>query len=208
MVRSSGVQSFQCSQWSQQHQPSMTRMPCSIGEVEELIGLELAFQANGVQVHIAHQAELVAQAVVDRCAAACPATSRRRESECGLPLTRNRRLPLAVNSDVISRNPKSTLCSSVTWSLAAEAHREVLQMRLAHLMRPPELGIANVQLRKLLGREDDGAVLMRRQLDRLLEAHSGSRARGHALHRVVGGVVQLGVDGQVGGVERGDRGSA
>ena len=35
----------------------------------------------------------------------------------GLPLTRKRRLPLAVSSEVISRMPKSTLCSSVDLAL-------------------------------------------------------------------------------------------
>ena len=60
----------------------------------------------------------------------------------------------------------------------------------------------DLQLRKLLGSEDDFAVFMRRQLDWLLEANTGGGTGNQALHRMIGGVVQLGVDGQVGRVER------
>ena len=75
-------------------------------------------------------------------------------------------------------------------------------MRLAHLARPPGLRIVNAQRRELLGREDHGPVFVRRQLDRLLEARAGGGPGDDALHGVAGRVVQFGVDGQVGRVER------
>ena len=42
---------------AQHHQDALL-----IGEMKEVFGFELAFEPNGVQVHIAHHAELVAQA--------------------------------------------------------------------------------------------------------------------------------------------------
>ena len=154
MVRSSGVQSFQCSQWSQQHQPSITRMPCSIGEMKELIGFELAFEANGVQVHVAHQAELVAQAVLIGA-----------QQHVLRPAAAANQNALAVHAEetaAVGREFRGDFADAEVHALLvghlacdAEAHGEALQMRLAHLVRPPELGIVNAQLRELLGREDD-----------------------------------------------------
>ena len=44
---------------AQHHQDSLL-----IGEAEEVLGFELAFKADGVQIHVAHHADLVAQAIV------------------------------------------------------------------------------------------------------------------------------------------------
>ena len=116
----------------------------------------------------------------------------------GLPLMRNRRLPLAVSSEVISRMPKSTVCSSRVRPCCVKAQSQVFEVRLAHLVRPPELGIVDAQLGELFGREDDGAVFMRGELDGLLEVHARGGAGDDAVDGVIGGVVQLGVDGEVG----------
>ena len=75
-------------------------------------------------------------------------------------------------------------------------------MRLAHLTGPPWFGIVDLELRKLLGDENDFAIFVRRQLDRLLEANSGGSAGNQAFDCMIARVVQLGVDGQVRCVER------
>jgi hypothetical protein len=143
--------------------------------MKELIGFELAFEANGVQVQIAHQTELVAQAVLIGA-----------QQHILRPAAATNKNAFAVHAEetaAVGREFRGDLAESEVYALLirglalnAEAHVEALQMRLAHLARPPGLGIANVQLRKLLGSEDHATVLVRRQLDRLLEANSGSRA--------------------------------
>ena len=66
-----------------------------------------------------------------------------------LPLTRNRRLPLVGEFRSDLADSESTLAHRYV-ALSGEAHREALQMRLAHLVGPPELRIVDAQGRKLL----------------------------------------------------------
>ena len=64
MVRSSGVQSLPvlpvvAAAPAEHHEDALL-----IGQMEELLGFELAFEADGVEVHVAHHVELVTQALV------------------------------------------------------------------------------------------------------------------------------------------------
>ena len=169
--------------------------------MEELIGFEFALQADGVQIQIAHQAELIAQAVVIGA-----------QQHILRPAAATNQDGLAVHAEetaAVGRQFRGDLTESEVHALLigglalnAEAHGEALEMRLAHLAGPPGFGIANMQLWKLFRSEGHTTVLMRRQLDRLLEADPSGGAGNQPFDRVIGSVVQLGVDGQVGRVER------
>ena len=77
--------------------------------------------------------------------------------------------------------PKSTLCSSVLCALVGEADGEVLEMRIAHLARPPRFWILHAQRGKLLGAEDDGLIFMRGKLHRLARTSCRRRFRRRCL---------------------------
>ena len=51
-----------------------------VGEVEKVVRLHLPFEPNRIQMHVAHQLELDRADSPGPAAAACPATSPRRES--------------------------------------------------------------------------------------------------------------------------------
>ena len=94
----------------------------------------------------------------------------------GLPFTLKSRNPLSVSSEVTSRIPKRTDCSSEIFPFSLEAYRRCLEMWSAHLVRPPQRWMLHMKFGVLLRIEDDGLVFAWRKLDGLLHTNAGDRS--------------------------------
>ena len=85
-----------------------------VGEAEKVLGFEFAFQTDGVEIHVLTRSNWLRRRFSSvRRSMSCDQPAPR--MRMGLPFMRKSRLPLAVSSEVISRMPKLTLCSSVVW---------------------------------------------------------------------------------------------
>ena len=168
--------------------------------MEKLFSFELALQADGIQVHVAYHAELVAQA-------AFIGSQQHILRPAGTPnqdgLAVDAKQPAAIGSKFRGNLANSEFHALLIGlpALRGKAHGQPFEMRLAHLVGPPDSWVANMQRRKLLRSEDHGTVFMGHQLDRLFKSNSCHRAGNHAPDRAPRGVVQLGVHGQVRGTE-------
>ena len=172
MVRSSGVQSFQCSQWSQQHQPQHHEDALLISEAEKFLGLKLAFKADRIQIHVANQMELVAKAMIvgpQQHVLGPPGTAN--ENRLAIHPKEATTIRCEFRSD-FSNSEVDALFIRLD-SLLCKADREVLKVRVAHLVRPPWLRVLHMQRGHLFRRQHYSSVFMRRKLHRLLEMNPG-----------------------------------
>ena len=151
---------------AQHHQDALL-----VGEAKEFLGLELAFKTDRIQIHVANQMELVAKAVIvgpqqhvlrPPCAA----------NENGLAI--HAKEATAVRCEFRSDLSKSEVDALFICldSLLCKADREALEVRVAHLVRPPRFRILHMQRGQLLRRQYHGSVFMRRKLHRLLEVNA------------------------------------
>ncbi len=136
--RSSGSPVLPVFPWSQQHQPSITRIPLD-RRFEEIIRLQLAFKADRVQVHV------LAQASTRRRRRCHPAQEHVLRPACAanqdrLAVDAEQPKPFPVNSERDLPNPELTGSSSQTSAALNKAQCHVLQMRLTHQIRPPHIG--------------------------------------------------------------------
>ena len=146
-----------------------------VGQVKELLGLQFAFQADGVQIHIAHQTELIAQTILIGA-----------QQHILRPATAANQNRLSVYAEELApagrvlrrdfANPEIDALLIRNLVIRGETHCQPFQVRLAHLRRPPRMRIAQAQHGKLFRRECDSLVFMRCQRHGLLEANSGSSA--------------------------------
>jgi hypothetical protein len=140
-----------------------------VGELEKIIRFQLAFEANGVQVHIAHQAKFVAQALrllthQHVLRPPCAADKNR--------LAIDVKESIALVGEFGSDLPYAELDGFFVghFPVDCKAQSQVLEMRCAHRIRPPDLRIADLQLRELVRCECDGLILVRGEVDVLLDA--------------------------------------
>ena len=111
-----------------------------IGETEEIVGFELALEADGVEVHVLDEIELVAKPLVVGAQQhilrpACTANQNR--------FAVHAKQPAAVGGelrrDFANAEVHALFVGDVP--VGGEADSEVLEVRLAHLARPPRLWI-------------------------------------------------------------------
>ncbi len=151
-----------------------------IGEAEEFLGLQLAFKADGIQIHVADQMELVAKAVIvgpQQHVLGPPGTAN--ENRLAIHAKEATAVRCEFRSD-FSNSEVDALFICLD-SLLCKADREALKVRVAHLVRPPWFRVLHMQRGQLLRRQYYGSVFMRRKLHRLLEMNAGRCARDHAL---------------------------
>ena len=119
-----------------------------IGEMKEVFGLELAFKANGVQVHIADHAELIAQPVIVGAQEHVlrPAGAAN-EDRLAIDAEEAAAGGCEFGSDLADAEIALS-CSSEAWSPVWEADGEAFEMRLAHLVGPPEFRIVRCAARE------------------------------------------------------------
>ena len=104
---------------------------------------------------------------------ACPAPSRRRESECGRPLTLKSRPPLRrqLGRDLADAELQTSPIGDACRRRERRASRSY-SVGLPHLRGPPEPRIRHVKLRETGRRERDDARVVRRERDRSAERRS------------------------------------
>ena len=144
-----------------------------VGKIEEVVGVEFSFEADGVEVQIAHHAELLpqprgigAQQHVLRPASAADEDGFAVDAEEAAAA-----VSCKFRGDFADAELDGLLVHRLP--LAAEAHGESLKVRIAHLPGPPELRIMDAQLRELLGGEGDGALFVRGKMHGPLESDAG-----------------------------------
>ncbi len=168
-----------------------------VGQVEKFLGFQLAFEADGVQPHVLHIAELVAQALrvfaqhhVGRPAAAADqdvfAVDRKQapvgREHLGLDLA----------------NAKFCLRAVGNLAVQIEFQAEAVALRLAHLRRPPQARMVDIELGKLLRSKGHILRLAGPEFDFLRKFDLFDLAFERPLDRVIGGILQQRRDGEVG----------
>ncbi len=118
-----------------------------VGEVEEVFGLELAFEADGVEVHVAHHAELIAQPVAIGAEQHVLRPSGAADED---RLAVHAEEAAARGCELGSNFADSELNCLFVRDLALRVgfNGKRFKMRLAHLPGPPELWMRNAQRRK------------------------------------------------------------
>ena len=121
-----------------------------VGQVEKFLGFQLAFEADGVQSHVLHVAELVAQPLrvfaqhhVGRPAAAADQDVLAIDGK--QPPVGRKHLGLDL------ANAKFCLRAVGRLAVKVEFQGEAVELRLAHLRRPPQARMVEIELGKLLG---------------------------------------------------------
>src|SRR2546430_14308362 len=147
----------------------------AVRQVEELIGLELAFEANGIESQITNVTQLVLDTLVIDA-----------QEHVGRPTP-------APDQNIAMVNVKqfvsfgSFFCGDLAYAELcagrlrgrvsnAEPHAHGPKVLRTQRIRPPQLRILHSQLRILVGREGDALVLVRAERQPLLEPSD-------ALHR-------------------------
>src|ERR1700722_1921101 len=166
-----------------------------VGEVEEFLCFELAFESYGVQAHIAHVAEFVVQSlrVLTQHHVRCPAGAANQNV-------------LAVDVEGAPTDGIEVGCDFADAELTVRAiayravdlklHGERIKIRLPHLRRPPQARIRKDKLRKRIGSECDVFRFVRSKFDFLLELHLFNLPLQLAFYRLRGTVLQLRRDGE------------
>ena len=182
-----------------------------VGQVEQLVRLELSLRADGVEAHLPHVAQLGAQArgVAAQHHVRAPAAAADEDAppvhlEEPVALVRQLRGHLA--------DPEPDLVAVGEGASRVRLQGERVQVRLSHPVRPPQARVFHVEGGRARGREAHDLLLARPQRDLLGEAHAPEAAPHRPRHGTIGGVPGLHGNAQVRHLQRrqveggGDRG--
>src|SRR3981081_1023335 len=136
----------------------------AVGHVEEFVSIQLAFQPNGIQVHVAYVAKLVFQTLrrfeqhhVGRPAGAS------NENAFSVHLEKKGILLVYFRSDFPDAKLRFQLIGRGVVHFEFQIKR--VKVRCAHLRRPPEVWIGDVKLRKACSGKRDLPRLSRTKLN-------------------------------------------
>ena len=132
-----------------------------VGKTEELVGLEFALEPDGVEVHVLHEFELVAKALI------IGAQQHILRPACAA--NQNRFAIDAEEAAAVGGQLRRDFANAVVHALligclafSVETDGQVLEVRFAHLARPPRLWILYAKGRELLRAEDYGLIFVGR----------------------------------------------
>ncbi len=125
-----------------------------ICQVEKLLSFQLALEPDGVEAHVAHVAEFILQAlrVFAEHQVRSPAAAAN-QNVLAVDVEDASANRIEVGSDFA--NAKLALGAVAQPAAGLEFHRERMQVRLAHLRRPPQARVRQDELWKLIRREND-----------------------------------------------------
>ena len=127
----------------------MSRTPRSSARSKKLFGFELALEADGVQAHVLHVAELVAQSlrVLTQHHVGRPAAA----PDQNVLAIDGKQAPVGcehLGLDLANAKLRVRMVGNL--SVQIEFQAEAVAFRLAHLRRPPQPGMVDIELWKLL----------------------------------------------------------
>ncbi len=167
----------------------------AVAQFEEMIVLHLAFEADGVEVHVADVAELGilalgggAQQHVEGVAGAAD------QDVLAVDMEDAVKFGIHLAGDLA--NAEFGVAGIGDGAADVECKVEGVEILFAHLGGPPEAGVGD-----FLGEVND-ARFMRGQADGLRECGGFDLALEHAFDRLTGGISQFGADGEAGAVRR------
>src|SRR5262249_25027267 len=170
--------------------------------LEKIVRLELAFKANCIQAEMTHVAQFVVEALsagADEHVIAQPSAADKNIA----PVDLEQPVPVWIHFRRNLADTKLRRLPVRNVSIVSELHGDCVQVLRTQLVRPPKLGILDAQLRKLIGSEDHGLMLIRSQRHRLAESASGVYyGVDRAAYLVVSRVLKLRDCSKFGGVER------
>src|SRR6185503_16791009 len=172
-----------------------------IGEAEEAFGFELTLEPDGVEVHVLHEVELIAQPVFV-CAEEHVLRPTGAADENGLAIHAEEAAAICGELGSNFTNAEADALFIRGAALYGEADGEAFKVRVAHLARPPELWTLYSESRELLGAEDDCLIFVCCELDGLFELYASGSAGDDAFDWAIRRVVKFCVDGDIRAGER------
>src|SRR5580704_18041667 len=157
----------------------------SVGLVEELVAVDLAFQTDGVQAHVLDIVQVCVEALRG------PAQEHIRGPGGAADqyvLTVDFEKTPAIAGQFGSDFTNSKIHDGTVRFAARRDNPEVrlIKVRIAHLVGPPELGLRQLKLRKLFGSEANGFGFFGSKFHRLGKLYTGKLDLKRRLDRMAG----------------------
>ncbi len=167
-----------------------------------MVVLQLAFQPHRVEVHVTDVFQLGLLPLRRRAQEHVEGVARAADEDV-LAVDPKQAVPFGVDLGGHLADAKPDVAGVGDLAVDFQLQVQGMEILFAHLRRPPQAGVGQLQLRELLRCETDDAGLVGTQPDGLRECDPLDLAPQHAFHRLAGRVLQLGLDGELGGIRRG-----